>query len=161
RHAERFGELMLARRADRVVIAKRVRHVLRDGFRRDPARPAARGASAHAIGHEHDRRKPLPAQRQPVGFREAGTVNDHLRLHGAEEELILILLADAARMREAEQIELVVAWPNSLASGRATGKGRREFHEIVTGWLVKRHRSPQGAATLVGWTAWPHGARTP
>jgi hypothetical protein len=61
-------------------------------------------------------------------------------MHGAEEELVLILLADTARMREAEQIELVVARPSSLVSGRATGKGRREFHEIVTGWLVMRHR---------------------
>ena len=67
-------------------------------------------------------------------------MNDDLRMDGAEEKLVLILLADTPRMREAEQIELVVAWPNSLASGGATGKGRREFHEIITGWLVMRHR---------------------
>jgi hypothetical protein len=70
-------------------------------------------------------------------------------MHGAEEELVLILVADTARMRDAEQIELVVAWPTCRAGGRATGKGRREFHEIVTGWLVMRHRHlRKKAATL-------------
>ena len=76
-----------------MVAAKGRRDVLRDGLGRDSARPAPGGASAHAIGHEHDRRKPLPTERQAVGCRQAGTVNDHLRMYGAEKKVILIFLA--------------------------------------------------------------------
>jgi hypothetical protein len=83
-------------------------------------------------------------------------------MYGAEKKVVLVLLADAARMRETEQIELVVTRPNSLAGGRATGERRREFHEIVTGVLLMRHRRLRlKAATLVGWAARPPGARTP
>jgi hypothetical protein len=55
----------------------------------------------------------------------------YLRMHRAKEELILILAAHPARVREPEHIELVIAWP-LVGGGRGGGQGRAEIHHIST-----------------------------
>jgi hypothetical protein len=59
-------------------------------------------------------------------------MNDDLRVHRAQEEMILILLPDLTGMRDPKKVELVVAGA-AVATGGSAGERRGESHEIVTG----------------------------
>jgi hypothetical protein len=65
-------------------------------------------------------------------------------MHGTEKEMVLVLLANAPGMRQPIEVELVVAWTNSLGGGRATGERGGESHEIITGRIVMRLRHDGG-----------------
>jgi hypothetical protein len=85
------------------------------------------------IRDEHDCREPLASEREAVGGRQAGAMDDHLRVHRAEEEMVLVLLADAAWVREPEQIGSSSRGRVSAPAAERAGERRGESHEIVTG----------------------------
>ncbi len=92
------------------------------------------GATAHPIGHEHDAGEALAPQWQMVRIRKAGGVNDHLAMHGADQEMILILFADPAGVGQAEEVEFLVAWSGA---GLVSGNRLRQSH------LVRDRRDPR------------------
>jgi hypothetical protein len=92
----------------------------RDGLRGDAARAATSGTAAHAIRDQHDRRETRPPILYLVRIRQAGTVHDHLRMDRAQEEVVLILLSHLPGMRNAEQVEILVARTRINADGGVT-----------------------------------------
>ena len=83
--------------------------VPRDRLERGPAGRLAAGASAHAVGHQPERREPLARQLQQLGIREAGASDAHGLVERSVQEMVLIVLPHLARVRDAEEIEILVA----------------------------------------------------
>ena len=65
-------------------------------------------------------------------------MNDDLRVHRTQEEVILILGPDPARMRQAEEVQLVVARSARASSGTPGGERRGEVHEVIPGGVGMR-----------------------
>ena len=99
---------MLAGRADGVIAAHRRGEVLGDRDRGKATRFAAVHAPADTVGHQHDRRETLTAERHVLDIGEAGRSHDHLRVHRAEQEVILIAGAHVPLMRNPEKIEFII-----------------------------------------------------
>jgi hypothetical protein len=126
RRGQRIEKLAVARRADAVIAPQRRRDVPRHRLRRHAARALPRHAAAHAVGDEQDRRHALAAQRQTLRRRQARAVDDDLGMHRRQEKMVLIFGADQARVRHAEQVELVVA---RLHAGDASACCRKQCGE--------------------------------
>jgi hypothetical protein len=102
--AECIEEELVVLRAGGVIATKRRRDVGRHGLGRQPARFTSRLLAADAIGHEEHRRQPLTAQRQAFYVGETCSVHLHLRIHRADEKMILIFGTDLPGMRDAEEV---------------------------------------------------------
>jgi hypothetical protein len=59
----------------------------------------------------------LAAQRESIGVGEARAVDDDLGVHCADQEVILVLGSHFSGMRQAEEIELIVARPEVVLTG--------------------------------------------
>jgi hypothetical protein len=79
-------------------------------------------------------------------------VDDDLWVNRAEKEVVLILVSDTPRVREAKKVELVVARPQLMLGGAPTGERCGESHEIITGGFLMRHDRQRREATSVEWT---------
>ena len=64
----------------------------------------------------------ITAEGQIIGIRETGTMNDDLRIDRPEQEMILILWSNLARVGEPEQIEFVVSGFATRSGGNRRGK---------------------------------------
>ena len=115
-------EFFFSGRARRVIAAKGGGDVASDAFGREPARFTAAAPASYSIGDEHDRCEAFTAEGQIVGFGETGTVNDDLRIDRPEQEMILILWANLARVGEPEQIEFIVSGFATRSGGNRRGK---------------------------------------
>jgi hypothetical protein len=101
---QRGKELVVHAGADRVIAAECVGHVARDALRGEPCGGSAIGRAADAVGNEHHctESAPAPGQRGRIG--QARGVDHDLWIDPGEEEVILILRAAKARVRDAEQV---------------------------------------------------------
>ena len=88
--AERSRELVLPGRPRRVPALHGRGEVLRDGNGGESAGFTAIGAPADSIGDQHDGGDPLSAQRDGRGVGETGAMHHNLRVHSAQQKLILI-----------------------------------------------------------------------
>src|SRR4051794_35581112 len=61
-------------------------------------------------------------------MREARAMNHDLRMHRAQEKMVLILLAHASGMRQPEQIEVAIRWPWSEFAPLRGSEELREQH---------------------------------
>src|SRR5439155_8035088 len=121
RGAQRLEKRGVVRGARRVVAAHRRRDIPHDRFRGHAAGFLAARRTADAVGDEEQCGETLAEQRQALDVRQARGMDDGVRMHGAEEKVVLILLPYFARMREPEHIELAVArlWAELLRRGRS------------------------------------------
>ena len=101
---------------------------MHDRLRRDPRRLATVGVAAHAVGHEHDRRPPLAAQRKLLNVGKARRVDDDLGVHGAREEVVLVLGALFPGMGQPKEVDLVVS--DTLTLIRVRGEHLGDFHRL-------------------------------
>jgi hypothetical protein len=111
---QRVEEKLVVGRAGGVIAAQRRRDVRRDRLGSDATRLASRRLASNSIGNEHHRCQPLSAQGQALDGGEARAVDVDLRIHRADEEVILILGADLSRMRDAEEVKRAVRRPHAM-----------------------------------------------
>jgi hypothetical protein len=129
--AQGVEELVLVRAARRVVAAERRRHIPRDGLGGDPAGVRAGRGSSHPVRNEQDGRHALAAEGQFFRHRQARAVNHRLRVHRAEEKMILIFGTDVSRMRHAEQVQLVVGRLGSAITSSRRLEQLSEAHHTM------------------------------
>ena len=113
---------------DTVVAVHGFGHVPHGRLEREGARLLARREPAHAVGDHRDHRKPFIAERQPLMVGEAGRFYVYPLVDGGEQERVLIVAAHLSDVREAVDVELVIA---RLARRVGYGPARRIWHQEV------------------------------
>ena len=108
RRAQRVHELVIFDRTYCVIAAQCRRHVAHDRFGRESARLTPSGAATNAVGHQQDRRQPLPRGHQRSRIRQTGPVHHQLRVHRRQHEMILIFLPDEPDVGQPKHVEFIV-----------------------------------------------------
>jgi polyprenyl P-hydroxybenzoate/phenylacrylic acid decarboxylase-like protein len=112
---QRAADLTLKERRRLVIALREVRgdeaiDVLHDGLQRRRARLPSTGAAAHTIRHHRHVGHPLLSLRdQMILLGEIGPDDFHSLVDVDHQEVVLVLLADLAGVREAIDVKLVVA----------------------------------------------------
>ena len=133
RVGQRLVELRVRCGTGAVVGAHGGGDVLRDGGEGDPARLAPSRSTADSVGDQHVGGDPLSPQRQRRRIGQAGAVHHHLRMHGAEHEMILVFLPYAADVRQAEHVQLGVGWAHPLrVSGHESSLPREHARALLS-----------------------------
>ena len=109
--------------------------VLRDGLERHTAGRLALGHAAHAVGHHGEGREPLALAHERGGVGDAGEAEHELLPEGAENEVVLVVLADLAGVGHAVDVDLVFA---GFAGGKRCGHGGVEGGHRGSGGGVGR-----------------------
>src|SRR5688500_4514975 len=117
---ECLEELPVVGRAGGVVAARAVIDVLGHGLECHSARLLAPGPATDSVSDHHEESESFRFARDDVQVGQAGLADRHLLFQGADEEVILVFLADLAGMGDTVDIDLIVAW---LADGPHNGCG--------------------------------------
>jgi hypothetical protein len=133
RPAQRSEKFTLRGGVGLVVAAQRRGRVPGDRLDRDAARLVPRGAASDAVGHQQQCGEALAAQREGLGRGEARPMDQHLPMDRREEEVVLVLSADEAAVREAEEVELVVPGPVPELHGDRGGPEVAGSHRGASG----------------------------
>ena len=124
--AQRLEKDVLLHRPGIMVRLEARRHVAHDRLGRDARRLPAVGVAPDSVRDQRDRRPPLPAQWEPIHVGETRRVDDHLGVHRAGEEVILVLRPLLSRVCQPEKVDLVVA--DALTLMRVGGEHLGDLH---------------------------------
>ena len=122
--------------AEFLVAPQRVRHIVRDRFDGHPASVGARYPAADAVRDEHQGGESLTPSGELRGIGETRAVNDNLRMNRRQQKVILISGAHIPAMRQPEQVNFVVAWPDREVGGdrRLPSFGTGHDELLVSRW---------------------------
>src|SRR6266853_359004 len=142
---ERPGEALFVRRVLRVIAVYRLGDVPSDRADRQPTRLLASGRATDAIGDHGEERQALGVLRQELGRGEAREMHLNLFVERGDEEVILVLVPHFARVGEAKDVDLIVAW---LATSRDSGRSR--VGRLHAGHLTLRNQGGDDTSASMG-----------
>src|SRR2546422_1069346 len=142
---ERPGEALFVHRVLRVIAVYRLGDVPRDRADRQPTRLLASGSATDTIGDHGQERQALGVLRQELRRGEAREMHLNLFVERGDEEVILVLVPHFARVGEAKDVDLIVAW---LATSRNRGRGR--VGRLHAGHLTLRNQGGDDTSAGAG-----------